>query len=67
MNMADEYVERLGFKRVHKMGQGGEGRTKKIVVKFTLSKERKIVGRQLKRLVGTVYLLCKTAVPKGSS
>jgi len=56
--MADEYVERLGFKRVHKMGQGGEGRTKKIVVKFTLSKERKIVGRQLKRLVGTVYLLC---------
>ncbi|XP_060568531.1 uncharacterized protein LOC132727137 [Ruditapes philippinarum] len=55
MKIAKEQVERMAFERVHRMGNKIPGRTRNIVAKFTLFKERELVRKQWKTLDKTKY------------
>lgn len=57
MKVASDLVDAIKFERVHRMGPKSEGRSRKIVAKFTLFKEREFIRKQWKRLEGTPFFV----------
>lgn len=57
MKLAQHMVEEMQFERVHRMGQKMVGKSRNIVAKFSLFKEREIVRKQWKPLQGTGYFV----------
>lgn len=57
MKVAQDLVDKISFERVHRMGNKTNGRSRNIVAKFTLFKERELVRKQWKALSGTPYFV----------
>jgi hypothetical protein len=55
MKIAKDIVDKMGFERVHRIGPKIDGKTRKLVAKFSLFKERELVRKQWKALEGTPY------------
>ena len=50
MKIAQDLVKQISFERVHRMGIKRDGRSRNIVAKFTLYKEKEFVRKQWKSL-----------------
>ena len=58
LKIAQNVVDEIKFERVHRMGgKTGPDRTRLIVAKFTLFKDREMVRKQRKNLEGSYYYL----------
>jgi len=57
MKIAQDLVNQMSFERVHRMGSKVDGKTRSIVAKFTLYKEKEFVRKQWKTLNGTPYFV----------
>ena len=57
MKIAQDLVNKISFERVHRMGYSSNGRARSIVAKFTLYKEKELVRKQWKSLMGTQYFV----------
>ena len=59
MKIAHDIVKSIVFERVHRTGRKTENRSRSIVAKFALFKEREMVRKQGKALEGTQYRVFK--------
>ena len=57
MNFASDLVKELKFERVHRMGERRVNKTRPIVAKFNLFKEREMVRKSGSALKGTKYYI----------
>ena len=60
MKIAQDLVNEMKFDRVHRIGQNrADGKSRQIVARFTMYKDREIVRKQRKHLKGTAYFMAE--------
>ena len=64
MKIAHDIVKSIVFERVHRTGRKTESRSRSIVAKFALFKEREMVRKQGKALEGTQYRVFEQFPPE---